>query len=163
MLVRRGADSYRTDRSIMPLFYFHFFDGETLEPDDFGVEFASTEEACLEAFAAAREMWGELLRTRRDPSRCAFDIGNEAEDILLRVNFSELTDACGGSEFQPGFGSAELVRSIEQTARKAASAQAELKSSLALASQRLAESRSLLEQLSVFAPARPGTGGAEGS
>jgi len=88
----------------MPVYYFHFRDRNGLSPDEQGIEFASAERAYLEAFAAAQEMWTELLREQHDPMQCAFEITDVDGDILHLLPFSEvLRTAQQGLHHAPGF------------------------------------------------------------
>lgn len=52
------------------------------------------EHAYLEAYEAAAEMWGELLRKRNDPRRCAFDIRDPGGNVLFELSFTEVLDGC---------------------------------------------------------------------
>jgi hypothetical protein len=74
----------------MPRFYFHFKRGEEVELDAEGLDFPSMEEAYLEAFRAAVELWGELLAKRQDPTTMAFEICDSAGNHLLTLPFSEV-------------------------------------------------------------------------
>ena len=54
----------------MARYYLHIWKGEVLECEDKeGAEVASLEDAYLEAFASAQELWNDLIRKRRDPFR----------------------------------------------------------------------------------------------
>jgi hypothetical protein len=78
----------------MATFFFHFFDGENRSDDEWGLELAGTEQAYLEAVAAARAMWPELLAARIDPTRCRFEVTLENGEQLFSLEFSELLDHC---------------------------------------------------------------------
>jgi hypothetical protein len=75
-------------------YYFHLRIGETVSPDEIGLEFANLETAYLEAFRAAREMWTELLAERSNPLIRAFEIADEDGQILLTLPFREVLDVC---------------------------------------------------------------------
>jgi len=82
-------------------FFFHFCDGETSTRDELGLDFASVEEAYMEAISAARAMWPELLADRRDPRGCAFEIANGRGQVLFRLEFIELLEICRPSGARP--------------------------------------------------------------
>lgn len=132
----------------MSLFFFHFFDGETLSHDELGLELPSADAAYVEAAAAARGMWPELLATRCDPLRCAFDITSEGGEELFRLRFSELVDNCRTPGRKPAF--ATLTRNLEETHRRATSAKADFRSSVLDMRQSLAESNALLARFTAF-------------
>lgn len=81
----------------MPLFYFNFRDENELLPDANGIEFASIEEAYLEAFQGAQQMWAEMLQKRKDPMRCAFEIADAGGSVLMVLPFSEVLETCTGN------------------------------------------------------------------
>lgn len=83
----------------MPIFHLNLRDNGTLWPDQDGAEFASLDEAYLEAFAGAQEMWTPRLRDRKSPLSCAFEITDAAGNILLTLPFSEVLDCCRGIPF----------------------------------------------------------------
>ena len=39
-------------------------------------------------------MWSELLRQRRDPRQCAFEVRNEQRDLLFVLMFQEVIESC---------------------------------------------------------------------
>lgn len=78
----------------MSRFFFDFRQGPDLATDRDGLEFRDMEEAYLEVYAAALDMWGELLKQRRDPTLCYFEVRNESRDLLFTLPFSEVMDAC---------------------------------------------------------------------
>jgi len=59
-----------------------------------GEEFATTEDAYLEVSAAAQDMWSELLKKRRDPRRCQFEVRDVNREILFIFPFQEVIDNC---------------------------------------------------------------------
>ena len=81
-------------RMTMPRFFFHFRQGGELIRDPEGTEFASVEEAFLDAARAAQDMWSELLRERRDPRRCAFEVRDADGHLLFLFPFQEVLEAC---------------------------------------------------------------------
>ena len=78
----------------MPLFFFDFYQGEMHSPDPNGFELASADEAFLEGFKTAEEMWGELLAKRQDPRRCRFEILDDQHSCLFVLPFQEVLESC---------------------------------------------------------------------
>jgi len=78
----------------MPRFFFDFRQAGHLVPDSEGIEFADVEQAYLEAFKTAQDMWSELLRERQDPRRCLFEVRSAAGDTLFIFPFQEVVDSC---------------------------------------------------------------------
>jgi hypothetical protein len=85
----------------MHRFYFDFRQGSEVVPDEEGCELASAEDAYLEAFKAAQEMWGALLAERSDPRRCAFDVRDAYGHLLFVLPFQELLDSCRDGAVAP--------------------------------------------------------------
>ena len=73
-------------------YHFHLRIGPRLSLDDIGLELPDLETAYLEAFEAARAMWGELLSERSDPLIRVFEITDEHGQLLLTLPFSEVLD-----------------------------------------------------------------------
>ena len=78
----------------MRKFYFNFRQGQSFCLDEEGCDFASTDEAYLGAFAAAQELWRELLIRREDPRECAFEVTDLRGTALFTLPFSEILDVC---------------------------------------------------------------------
>ena len=79
----------------MQRFYLNLRRGDlTVAPDDEGTDFASIEEAYLETFKGARELWPELLRKRQDPSQYAYDITDSDGAVLMELPFAEIVESC---------------------------------------------------------------------
>ena len=78
----------------MPRFFFGFYQADDFTADSVGIEFADVEGAYLEAIKAAQEMFSELLKLRRDPRRCLFEVRSEAGDVLFLLPFQEVLDCC---------------------------------------------------------------------
>ena len=78
----------------MPRFFFDFRQAGEFTADAAGTELADVEQAYLEAFKASQEMWSELLKKRRDPRRCFFEVRGETGDILFIFPLQEVVDAC---------------------------------------------------------------------
>jgi hypothetical protein len=76
----------------MPHFYFHLRNGSDLERDTCGLEFANLEDAYLEAFRAATEIWAELLSRRRDLTRLAFEIADQSGKLVMCLPFAEVLE-----------------------------------------------------------------------
>jgi hypothetical protein len=95
-LVRRTfAQVLGLKGSIVQRLHLNLRQGEILvAPDHEGAEFASIEEAFLEAFRGAQELWSELLRDRQDPRRYAYEITDARGVILMEVPFVEILESC---------------------------------------------------------------------
>lgn len=78
----------------MQRYYFDYRQAGQLTPDTVGCDFATIEDAYLEAFKAAREMWAELLGQRRDPRRCSFEIRDGSGNLLFTLPFGEVLESC---------------------------------------------------------------------
>jgi len=78
----------------MPHYFFDFRQADVLTRDTIGIEFANVEQAYLEAFRAAQEMWSELLKQRQDPRRCMFEVRNTEGETLFLFPFQETVDCC---------------------------------------------------------------------
>ena len=78
----------------MPRFYFNFRNESGLMPDFDGFECENIEEAYLEAFAGAQEMWTEMLKNRKDPRACSFEIVDKAGVLLVELPFAEVLNDC---------------------------------------------------------------------
>jgi len=138
----------------MPQFFFHFYDGESRASDDVGLEFASAEQAYLEAVASAGAMWPELLTARCNPLNCAFEIADSKGQILFHVPFEELVEACARPAQAPESRS-ELHRQIEDTHVRAQIARMAIRTSFDDVRQSLLQANALLGQLGRFERSRP--------
>jgi len=78
----------------MPRFFFDFLEADERTLDPVGVEFAHVEQAYLEAFDGAEEMWAALLKQRRDPRRCRFEVRDGDRNLLFILPFQEVLDCC---------------------------------------------------------------------
>jgi hypothetical protein len=86
----------------MQRFYLNLHRGEALvAPDDEGAEFACIEEAFLEAFGAAQELWTEFLRKRQDPREYAYHIADGRGVVLMELPFAEILENCCSVRPQP--------------------------------------------------------------
>ena len=74
----------------MPLFFFDFTKGGTIEADDVGTEFPSLEEAYLDACRSALEISFEKLRMRCDPTLDSVEILDAQHHSLMHVPFSDV-------------------------------------------------------------------------
>jgi hypothetical protein len=130
----------------MPRFFFDFREGNSLSPDDEGIEFASLEEAYLEAFRSAQDIAAERLRERCDPFDCAFTITDAAGQELIVLPFKEILDGRRQStlpqenENRPTVGFAEVLGN----AKRMVGLSAELSKELRETRQAISISRSLL-------------------
>jgi hypothetical protein len=80
----------------MAKFFFNFRQGRSYQADDVGCEYGSVEDAYLGAFAAAQDMWRELLIQREDPLLCTFEVMDEHGHDLFALPFVEVLEACRG-------------------------------------------------------------------
>lgn len=78
----------------MPIFFFDFCHGPSVEEDESGVVFESAERAYIEAYETALAMWIDLLRQRLDPQQASFRVRNEHGALLFVLPFSELLEDC---------------------------------------------------------------------
>src|SRR6185312_6779193 len=78
----------------MALFFFDFRQGQERVRDPEGAEFASVEEAFLDCARAAQEMWSELLKDRRDPRQCSFEVRDAENNVMFVFPFQEALDVC---------------------------------------------------------------------
>lgn len=78
----------------MSRYFFDFRQAGVCVPDTHGIEFPNVEQAYLEAFRAAQDMWSELLKQRQDPRRCMFEVHDEDSNILFLFPFQEVMDSC---------------------------------------------------------------------
>lgn len=85
----------------MPRFFFDFRQGDERISDAEGIELPNVEQAYLEAFEGAQEMWSELLKQRRDPRRCTFVVRNQHNETLFIFPFQEVVDSCTDSRGHP--------------------------------------------------------------
>jgi len=76
----------------MPHFYFHLRTPAGWERDDTGLDFVGLEAAYLDAYRTIPKMAADLVRRKRDPLRYAFEITDEAGQLLIEVPFSEVLD-----------------------------------------------------------------------
>jgi hypothetical protein len=125
----------------MPRFFFDFRQGGERCPDAEGAEFASVEQAYLEAFSAAQDMWSEFLRQRQDPRRCLFEVRNDQRELLFVLPFQEVMDSCKDREVPPLHASFEQVTRAAERTRKVS---AEFMQQINLVRAALEQSRALL-------------------
>jgi hypothetical protein len=78
----------------MPKYFFDYRQGRDICRDESGMEFNDAEHAYLSAFEAATSMWSELLRERRDPRICSFEVTDELRQPIFTLPFSEVLDSC---------------------------------------------------------------------
>jgi hypothetical protein len=131
----------------MPRFFFDFRQGDDYTPDTDGNEFASTEQAYLEAMEAAREMWSELLRKRRDPTRCGFEVRDAKGNLLFLFPFQEVMDSCVDRRPKPPLfiDHRTATATATATAARVDHANRGFRQELHKIRETLAESRALLE------------------
>ncbi|WP_245409256.1 hypothetical protein [Shinella sp. WSJ-2] len=74
----------------MPRFYFHIRDGDVHEIDPDGLEFASLEDAVVDARKAAREMLAEKLIANEHIDGQRFEIADETGNVVETVPFKSV-------------------------------------------------------------------------
>jgi hypothetical protein len=121
----------------MPRFFFNFRDATDFDRDEEGLELPDLDAAYLEAFEAAKEMWGEAIRELRNPGRQQIEICDADGKTLLIVPLREVLDSLKGVSKPPPM----------QTAERAAKLSAEVEEAVRTAHHRLREARTLLAQL----------------
>lgn len=132
----------------MARFFFNFSDGKSLTEDEIGVELPSVEFAYLEAGTTALQMWPELLAEGIAPLDCAFDIANEAGQLLLRFEFIDVINPVRIGASTPAAPLEVMCSKIAQTHRRAQQAKQELDGSIQDVRQAVAEVRALIDELS---------------
>jgi len=98
----------------------------------------------LEAFEAAREMWGELLKQRRDPRRCSFEVRNERRDLLFQLPFGEVLESC--QDRSPRFEIEHTIRELRHTQQHARRIRREFAREIEMSRLTLRNSAKLLKQ-----------------
>jgi uncharacterized protein DUF6894 len=94
----------------MPWYFFDFRQGQDHCAGEQSIEFANVEQAYLEAFKAAEDMWSELLRQRRDPRRCVFEVRDERRELLFVLPFQEVIESCRDRNDAPAQRNAQARR-----------------------------------------------------
>src|SRR5690242_14902895 len=83
----------------MPQFYFDLRRHKSATVyDEEGSDLPSAEDAYLEAFESARELWGDFVRRHEDPRRHAFEVRDVNRNVLFILPFQEVIDSCANSE-----------------------------------------------------------------
>lgn len=127
----------------MPRYFFDFGHGTQYSKDVEGIDFPDTEQAYLQAFEAAREMWSDLLQQRRDPHRCFFEVRDEQRELLFTLPFQEVVESCLDRQVTP------LHRTFAQanfTFHHARRVGAEVIEQIRITQETLKELRALLAQ-----------------
>jgi hypothetical protein len=127
----------------MPRFHFHLRSGAGLSRDEDGLEFPDLETAYLEAFRAARDLWIEMLFTRRDPMVCVFEITDGCDRLLLQLPFTEVLDCAQKRPRKPKRSRADQACA---PAYRTVSLAAALSAEVEAARANVARCRTLLEQ-----------------
>lgn len=102
----------------MPRFFFDFCQAGDFTADTAGIELADVEESFLEAVKGAQEMFSELLKLRRDPRHCRFEVRSEGGDVLFHLPFQEVLDCCTESRRISRPSLSEESRAIRDYARR---------------------------------------------
>jgi len=165
---RTDACQPNAGRTTIPLFFFNLCTADGVDRDDEGVDLPDIETAYLEAFHTATEMWIEAVRHRRDPSKHHFEITDARGQLLMTVPFNEVIakrpvarpQSPARSETRDRQTASALPRlpwprqeplpdihAIFEQALAARRLGATVIDQIAVARERLQESRALLEQL----------------
>lgn len=131
----------------MALFFFHFSDGTDLTADESGLDLASVELTYLEARETALQMWPELVHEGVNPLLCYFEITNVRGELLIRFDFSELTNAGAANASRPSPSLELMCLSIAETHRRAQDARADLNATMGDTRRSLEEAKRLISQL----------------
>jgi hypothetical protein len=129
-------------RGPMATFFFDFCQDSTVAADEVGLSLQSAEEAFLEARQAAVAMWAELLRQRRDPRRCAFQVRDNEGSLVFILPFSELLEDCHGAGSRRHY--ANNFEELKRSALRARQLGQEFLHELNRAKDSLAEARRLI-------------------
>jgi hypothetical protein len=73
----------------MPRYYFHILKGDILEPDEEGIEIASTEPLAEEALEVARDLLAEVDLKGLDRREWILEIADEAGVIVHTLVFED--------------------------------------------------------------------------
>jgi hypothetical protein len=130
----------------VPRFYFHFSDNRQTYRDDHGIEFATSEEAYIQATVAVQGMWRELLQDRTDPMACTFVITDAEDNLIFRLPFSELVERCQSPRL-PAKSPSELILAIEGNHARATMAHDCLQSEMRQTRRSLDEMSILLRRI----------------
>jgi hypothetical protein len=129
----------------MPRFYFHLRHEGGLSRDAEGIEFSSLDEAYLEAFRAAADLWRELLLARKDPRLHAFEIADASGEVVLVLPFTEVLDAARPAK-RRARPLAALAKAQASAERNAMLTEA-IRSEICSVRNQLAQSRVLLDSV----------------
>ena len=99
----------------MPQYFFNFRDQSEFDPDGEGLELPDLDAAYLQAFEAAKEMWGEAIREMRDPRQQQFEISDAEGNTLLVLPFMEVLDSLKGVTRLPPAASSSILTLVERT------------------------------------------------
>ena len=73
----------------MSFYHFHLRTADGLERDEIGMKHPDLEAAYLDACRAIPSLMAELAQGGHDPGRCAFEITDTADQLLMEVPFLE--------------------------------------------------------------------------
>jgi Domain of unknown function (DUF6894) len=137
----------------MPRFYFHFRSQQGLSPDLDGVEFPGLNEAYIDAFRAATDLWRELLVERVDPRDYSFEIANADGQLLLVLPFAEVLNGTWRPKPARIF---ELIERAQQAASRSVDLTDQIWSQVLMAKRNLAQSLEVLRRSRDGGAASPG-------
>ena len=125
----------------MPHYFFHLSAPGAYSSDDVGIEYPHVEAAYLGAYQAALDISLELMRERTDPGRHAFEIMDQAGQLLFELPFSEVMHPLKGTVPLKA-----LHTSIQAYQRRAKQAASELRESCENTRSLLAATKALLDR-----------------
>jgi hypothetical protein len=144
-------ESAKAEGDVMTRFFFDFRKGAEQVADTEGTELADVEEAYLEAFKAAQEMWSDLLRQRFDPRRCYFDVRNHDGEMMFVLPFQEVVDSCKN---RPNLSIERTFEELAITHNYAMRISDEFRQEIQSTRRALQESRALLQRTTAPPPRR---------
>jgi hypothetical protein len=142
----------------MPRFYFHLRGEDGVSRDTEGIDFESMDEAFLDAFRAATDLWRELLIARKDPRRHAFEIADAAGQVLTVLPFMEVLETARSGTDRGS--TLRTFQDVQATIRRSSAARDAIASEIRAAWNHLAEARVLLRSFDSRSKVRQSRGSA---
>ena len=129
----------------MARFFFDFWQRQDRTGDETGLELQDVEQAYLEAFKAAQDMWSELLRQRHDPRYCRFEVRGDSGDVLFVLTFQEVLESCMST---PAFPLRRMFHELNGTHHHVSRLRGQLREEIENSRKMLQESHKLLRRVS---------------
>jgi hypothetical protein len=142
----------------MPRFYFHLRGEEGVSRDTEGIDFESIDEAFLDAFRAATDLWRELLIARKDPRLHAFEITDAAGEVLIVLPFMEVLETARSGKYRGS--TLRRFENVQATIKRSSAASDAIASEIRTAWNHLAEARVLLRSFESSSKVRQSRGSA---